>query len=170
MEYDDYVGRIGVGRVERGSVKVNAPYVLCRRDDTRENIRVTKLYQFEGLKRVPVEEAVMGDLICVAGIADLNIGETLCAPECVGPLPFATLANHEWGNIGTNYIRGLVALGLQGFLIMVITGIYAILVKSLSISGGDLHGAIWTCVAYTVLLCFSLFKSGSVAKSILTAH
>ena len=88
----------------------------------------------------------------------------------VGPLPFATLANHEWGNIGTNYIRGLVALGLQGFLIMVITGIYAILVKSLSISGGDLHGAIWTCVAYTVLLCFSLFKSGSVAKSILNAH
>lgn len=53
---------------------------------------------------------------------------------------------------------------------MVITGIYAILVKSLSISGGDLHGAIWTCVAYTVLLCFSLFKSGSVAKSILNAH
>lgn len=88
----------------------------------------------------------------------------------VGPLPFATLANHEWGNIGTNYIRGLVALGLQGFLIMVITGIYAILVKSLSISGGDLHGAIWTCVAYTVLLCFSLIKSGSVAKSILNAH
>lgn len=66
----------------------------------------------------------------------------------VGPLPFATFANHEWGNIGTNYVRGLVALGLQGFLIMVITGIYAILVKSLSLSGGDLHGAIWTCVAY----------------------
>ncbi|WP_417407068.1 translational GTPase TypA [Hominenteromicrobium sp.] len=91
LEYDDYVGRIGVGRVERGSVKVNAPYVLCRRDDTQENIRVTKLYQFEGLKRVPVEEAVMGDLICVAGIADLNIGETLCAPECVEPLPFVKI-------------------------------------------------------------------------------
>ena len=93
LEYDDYVGRIGVGRVERGSVKVNAPYVLCRRDDTRENIRVTKLYQFEGLKRVPVEEAVMGDLICVAGIADLNIGETLCAPECVEPLPFVKISD-----------------------------------------------------------------------------
>ena len=92
LEYDDYVGRIGVGRVERGSVKVNAPYVLCRRDDTQENIRVTKLYQFEGLKRVPVEEAVMGDLICVAGIADLNIGETLCAPECVEPLPFVKIS------------------------------------------------------------------------------
>lgn len=88
----------------------------------------------------------------------------------VGPLPFATFTNHEWGNIGTNYVRGLVALGLQGFLIMVITGIYAILVKTLSISGGDLHGAIWTCVAYTVLLCFSLFKSAGVAKSILNAH
>ena len=78
--------------MERGSVKVNAPYVLCHRDDTQENIRVTKLYQFEGLKRVPVEEAVMGDLICVAGIADLNIGETLCAPECVEPLPFVKIS------------------------------------------------------------------------------
>ena len=83
---------------------------------------------------------------------------------------FTDPAMQGWGNIGTNYVRGLVALGLQGFLIMVITGIYAILVKSLSLSGGDLHGAIWTCVAYTVLLCFSLFKSGSVAKSILNAH
>lgn len=58
----------------------------------------------------------------------------------VGPLPFATFANHEWGNIGTNYVRGLAALGLQGFLIMVITGIYAVLVNTLSLSGGDLHG------------------------------
>ena len=88
----------------------------------------------------------------------------------VGPLPFATFANHEWGNIGTNYVRGVAALGLQGFLIMVITGIYAVLVNTLSLSGGDLHGAIWSCVAYTALLCFSLFKSGGVAKSILNAH
>lgn len=91
----------------------------------------------------------------------------------VGPLPFATFAtfaNHEWGNIGTNYVRGLAALGLQGFLIMVITGIYAVLVNTLSLSGGNLHGAIWSCVAYTALLCFSLFKSGGVAKSILNAH
>lgn len=88
LEYDEYVGRIGVGRVERGVVKINTPYVLCKQDGGRENIRITKLYQFEGLKRVPCNEATVGDLICVAGIPDLNIGETACDPECVEPLPF----------------------------------------------------------------------------------
>ena len=87
----------------------------------------------------------------------------------VGPVPFATFMNREWGNIGTNYVRGLVALGLQGFLIMICLGIYAVLVNALTL-GGDLHSAIWSCAAYTVLLCFSLFKTGSVAKSILNAH
>ena len=91
LEYDDYVGRIGVGRVERGTIKINTPYVLCRQDGSQENIRVTKLYQFEGLKRVPVESATLGDLICVAGIADLNIGETLCDPDCIEPLPFVKI-------------------------------------------------------------------------------
>lgn len=88
LEYDDYVGRIGVGRVERGTVKANAPYVLCKQDESRENIRISKLYQFEGLKRVPCTEATVGDLICVAGIPDLNIGETACDPDCVEQLPF----------------------------------------------------------------------------------
>ena len=88
----------------------------------------------------------------------------------VGPLPFATFANREWGNIGTNFVRGLTALGLQGFLIMVITGIYAILVKSLSLSGSGLHEAVWTCAAYTAMLCFMLLKTGSISKSILHAH
>ena len=87
----------------------------------------------------------------------------------VGPVPFATFMNREWGNIGTNYVRGLAALGLQGFLIMICVGIYAVLVNALSL-GGDLHAAVWSCAAYTVLLCFSLFKTGSVAKSILNAH
>ena len=87
----------------------------------------------------------------------------------VGPLPFATFMNREWGNIGTNYVRGLAALGLQGFLIMICVGIYAVLVNALSL-GGDLQASIWSCAAYTVLLCFSLSKTGSVAKSILNAH
>ena len=91
LEYDDYVGRIGVGRVERGTVKANAPYVLCKQDESRENIRISKLYQFEGLKRVPCTEATVGDLICVAGIPDLNIGETACDPECVEQLPFVKI-------------------------------------------------------------------------------
>lgn len=91
LEYDDYVGRIGVGRVERGVVKVNNPYVLCRHDGTQENVKFSKIYQFEGLKRVDCNEAKFGDLICVSGIADLNIGETVCDPEHVEPLPFVKI-------------------------------------------------------------------------------
>ena len=91
LEYDDYVGRIGVGRVERGVVKVNTPYVLCRHDGTQENVKFSKIYQFEGLKRVDCNEAKFGDLICVSGIADLNIGETVCDPEHIEPLPFVKI-------------------------------------------------------------------------------
>ncbi len=91
LEYDEYVGRIGVGRVERGSIKTNTPYVLCKQDGSTENIRITKLYQFEGLKRMPCDEASLGDLICVAGIPDLNIGETVCDPNCIEPLPFVKI-------------------------------------------------------------------------------
>ena len=91
LEYDEYVGRIGVGRVERGTVKVNSPYVLCKQDGSTENLRFSKLYQFEGLKRVACDEAYAGDLICVAGIPDLNIGETACDPEHIEPLPFVKI-------------------------------------------------------------------------------
>ena len=88
LDYDDYIGRIGVGRVERGTVKRNDNVVLCKTDGSQENVKISRLYQFEGLKRVEVESAVMGDLICVSGITDINIGETACSPECIEPLPF----------------------------------------------------------------------------------
>lgn len=88
LEYDDYVGRIGVGRVERGEITVNTPYVLCRQDGTQQTVKFTKIYQFEGLKRVDCKNAKFGDLVSVAGIADLNIGETACDPNCIEPLPF----------------------------------------------------------------------------------
>ena len=91
LEYDDYVGRIGVGRVQRGTIKHGNPYVLCRQDGTQENVRFSKIYQFEGLKRVECQEATFGDLVCVAGIPDLNIGETACAPDCIEPLPFVKI-------------------------------------------------------------------------------
>ncbi len=91
LDYDDYIGRIGVGRVERGRIKRNETVVLCKTDCSRENVKISRLYQFEGLKRVEVEEAAVGDLICVSGIADLNIGETICDPECVEPLPFVKI-------------------------------------------------------------------------------
>lgn len=91
LEYDDYVGRIGVGRVQRGTIKHGNPYVLCRQDGTQENVRFSKIYQFEGLKRVECQEATFGDLVCVAGISDLNIGETACDPDCIEPLPFVKI-------------------------------------------------------------------------------
>ena len=91
IDYDDYVGRIGVGRVERGSVHDGESVVLCHRDGMTENVKVTKLYQFEGLKRVEVQEAKLGDLVAVSGVTGLNIGETICSPDCVEPLPFVKI-------------------------------------------------------------------------------
>lgn len=91
LDYDDYIGRIGVGRIERGRIHRNDSVVLCKTDGSQENVKISRLYQFEGLKRVEVEEAAVGDIICVSGIADLNIGETICSPDCVEPLPFVKI-------------------------------------------------------------------------------
>ena len=87
----------------------------------------------------------------------------------VAAVPFATITNREWGSIGTNYIKGCIALAFQGFFIMVCVGIYAALVSSISLST-DLHSALWQVMAYTVVLCFTMFKTGSLAKSIMNAH
>ena len=87
----------------------------------------------------------------------------------VGAIPFATMANRDWGQMGNNYLRGLVALGLQGFFIMICVAIYAVLVGQIG-SADNIHIAIWKCAGYTVLLCFSLFKTGAVSKSIFNAH
>ena len=87
----------------------------------------------------------------------------------VGAIPFATMTNREWGQIGTNYLRGLAALGLQGFFIMVCVAIYTVLIHEIG-TADNIHLAIWSCAGYTVLLCFSLFKTGAVSKSILNAH
>ena len=87
----------------------------------------------------------------------------------VGAIPFSSMVNRDWGQMGNNYLRGLVALGLQGFFIMVCVAIYAILVGQIG-SAENIHIAIWQCAGYTVLLCFSLFKTGAVSKSIFNAH
>ncbi len=91
IEYDDYLGRIGVGRVERGTVKVGQSVALCRRDGTHSNVKIVKLFQINGLKRVECETATVGDLVQVAGISELNIGETACAVDCIDPLPFVKI-------------------------------------------------------------------------------
>ena len=87
----------------------------------------------------------------------------------VAPIPIATMVNHEWGSVGQNYLKSLLALGFQAFLIMVCVGIYAVLVETIAVTG-DISTAIWTCMGYTVLLCFTLFKTGSLAKSVFSAH
>ena len=79
------------------------------------------------------------------------------------------MANKEWGQMGNNYLRGLVALGFQGFFIMVCVGIYAALVNSFSVTN-DIHTSIFSIMAYTVVLCFTLFKTGSISKSVFNAH
>ncbi|TEB05630.1 hypothetical protein Psch_02671 [Pelotomaculum schinkii] len=87
----------------------------------------------------------------------------------LAPIPFATVVNRELGSTGQNYFKSLMAVGFQGLLILVCVGIYAVLIQSIAVSG-DPIGAVWTVVGYTVLLCFTLFKTGSLAKSILGAH
>lgn len=87
----------------------------------------------------------------------------------IAPIPFATFANREWGATGNNYIRGLLALGFQGFFIIVCVGIYAVLVNSMTISA-NIHAALFSIAAYTVVLCFALFKTGSLARQVFNSH
>ena len=87
----------------------------------------------------------------------------------LAPIPMATWGNHEQSHIGQNYLKSLFALGFQGFLILICVAIYAVLIQNVAISG-DAINSIWSIVGYTVLLCFTLFKTSSVAKSILGAH
>jgi hypothetical protein len=87
----------------------------------------------------------------------------------VAPIPFATMVNREWGQIGNNYLKSLFALAFQGFLIMVCVAIYAALVQDIP-NAANVHAAIWGTAGYTVLLCFALFKTGSLAKGVFSAH
>ena len=91
VDYDEYVGRIGIGRIVRGKIKDGQPVTLIHTDKTTTNARVGKLYQFEGLKRIEVENAEMGDIIALSGIEKINIGETVCSPDCIEQLPFVAI-------------------------------------------------------------------------------
>ncbi len=87
----------------------------------------------------------------------------------IAPVPFATMTNREWGQIGNNYARGLLALGFQGFFIMVIVGIYCVLINQMTIAS-NVHSALFSVAAYTVILCFALFKTSGISKSIFNAR
>lgn len=87
----------------------------------------------------------------------------------IAPILMATMANREWGQMGQNYLRSLLALGFQGFLIIVCVAIYAVLIQNIVVES-SVSAAIWTCMGYTVLLCFTLFKTSSLARSLFHAH
>lgn len=91
IEYDDYVGRIGIGKVTRGRIYDNQPVVMCHGDVSYPASRIGKLYQFEGLKRQEVTEGAVGDIVAISGVDNINIGETICAADCIEPLPFVKI-------------------------------------------------------------------------------
>ena len=87
----------------------------------------------------------------------------------LAPIPMATMMGREWGGMGQNYLRSLFALAIQAFLIIVCVAIYSVLVRNIALDE-DVSKAIWTCMGYSILLCFSLFKTSSMARSIFAAH
>ena len=88
IDYDDYVGRIGIGRIERGIAKKNNPVVVCNPKEEPREAKLSRLYKFEGLKRVETDSVEAGDIVAIAGVPEISIGESVCAPDCIDPLPF----------------------------------------------------------------------------------
>jgi GTP-binding protein len=101
IDYNDYLGRLGIGRIARGRIRLGSPMKIAHRDGTVEDARVTKIYGFDGLKRIEVEEAAAGDIIAIAGMEDVDIGETICDPADPSPLPFVSI---EEPTISMNFL------------------------------------------------------------------
>ena len=91
IDFDEYTGRIAIGKIERGVAKAGAPLTVCQGDGATRNAKISSLYNYEGLKRITIEEAGVGELIAISGLGDINIGETVCDPSCVEPLPFVEI-------------------------------------------------------------------------------
>ncbi|WP_024833698.1 translational GTPase TypA [Ruminiclostridium josui] len=91
IDYDEYVGRIAIGRIERGSVKLGQPAIICKKEGNQLNARITKLYCYEGLKRIETAEAKLGDIVAVSGVGDVTIGDTICEVGAPDPLPFVAI-------------------------------------------------------------------------------
>ena len=133
----------------------------------------TKPSSFEPRVFAMIEALSRNVVLPIAGIiltfiACYELIEIYCMVS-LAPIPMATFGNHEQSHMGQNYLKCLFALGFQGFLILICVAIYAVLIQSVAISG-DAINSIWNIVGYTVLLCFSLFKTSSVTKSVLGAH
>jgi len=139
-------------------------------DSLQTQLAAMEWYELLGLY---LESAILSLAMKVIGICIfiIVIGRMLeiYMVTSIAPIPFSTMVNREWGHTGQNYLRSLFALAFQGFLIMVCIAIYAVLLQSIAFAD-DVHTAIWTCAGYTILLCFTLFKTGSISKSIFGAH
>jgi len=136
------------------------------------------LHHAEGVDLIPANIELAGLEVALVNtmsrekmlkqVLDGRMIEIYCMVS-LAPIPMATFGNHEQSHMGQNYLKCLFALGFQGFLILICVAIYAVLIQSVAISG-DAINSIWSIVGYTVLLCFSLFKTSSVTKSVLGAH
>ena len=95
IDYNEYVGRIAVGRIERGTIKVNQEVTICDFHDPelKQKGKVVALYEYDGLGKNPIQEASAGEIVALSGIADITIGRTLCAPDCIEPLPFVKISD-----------------------------------------------------------------------------
>ena len=122
-----------------------------------------------GAKSQGMKQLMAGAGVAVVGIVIYGRMIEIYLVTSVAPVPMAAMMGKEWGGMGQNYLRSLLALGFQAFLIIVCVAIYAVLVQNIALED-DIIMAIWSCVGYTVLLCFTLFKTGSLAKSVFQAH
>ena len=159
---------------------VNAATGVIRGDTTVNIDRMTEMFeqQAEDMEIPELFALALESFIVSIGMKVLSVLITVILYVrmveiylyiSVAPVTFSTLGNKEWGQIGNNYLRGLFALAFQGFFIMVCVGIYAVLVATIQFSD-NLHSALFGVAAYTVILCFSLMKTGGMAKSVFNAH
>lgn len=157
----------GAAGVISGSTAVDASAAIATLTESLEEIEIGELFllAMETLL-ISLTMSILSVIITVIMYGRMI---EIYLYTSVAPIPFATMTNKEWGNIGNNYLKGLFALAFQGFFMLVCVGIYSVLVNAMTIST-NLHGAMFSVAAYTVVLAFSLFKTGSLSKSIFNAH
>ena len=158
---------LGAARYINGSAAINVGQMIAQMNTAMEGMGISELMM------LAIETALVSLCMKLLSILIMVIlyGRMIeiYLYSSVAPIPFATMVNREWGQVGTNYFRGLLALGFQGFLMMVCVSIYAVLVATMNING-NVHMALFEIAAYTVILCYSLLKTSSLSKSIFNAH
>ena len=157
----------GAAGVISGSTEIDATTAITNLLDTMEDMEVGELFLL-ALETMLISMTMKILSVAITVILYGRMIEIYLTCS-VAPIPFATMTNKEWGNIGNNYLKGLFALAFQGFFMMVCVGIYAVIVQSMTISS-NIHGAMFSIAAYTIVLAYSLFKTASLSKSIFNAH